>query len=191
MNVTFGEHFFLYISPSGVVVRYLTRRSNSGYDVEAVTSVTTSTTFSTVVYSDDVLTVTVISMVMTVTTVTVDTTITAVTTLQRNCASSGFHLGCFRIVRWGWVSSSLFPIQNQSRPHEINIYLLWEKVAPNAAFHLIFLGLGCPWVGEFVGFILLLTCFPPQHDLVNRKHPLGDGHDGLQRLRRLRVQQGA
>ena len=46
-------------------------------------------------------------------------------------------------------------------------------MAPNATFHLIFLGLGWPWVGEFVGFILVVifTCFPTQHNLVNRKHP--------------------
>ena len=35
----------------------------------------------------------------------------------------------------------------------------------------IFLGLGWPWVGEFVGFIILFICFPTQHNLVNRKHP--------------------
>ena len=33
--------------------------------------------------------------------------------------------------------------------------------------------LGWPWVGEFVGFIIILTCFPTQHNLVYRKHPIG------------------
>ena len=28
---------------------------------------------------------------------------------------------------------------------------------------LIFLGLGWPWVGEFVGFIVMFICFPTQH----------------------------
>ena len=30
-----------------------------------------------------------------------------------------------------------------------------EKSGPNATFNLIFLGLGWPWVGEFVGFIVI------------------------------------
>ena len=34
-------------------------------------------------------------------------------------------------------------------------------------FNLIFLGLGWPWVGEFVGFVIF-TCFPTQQNLVNR-----------------------
>ena len=41
----------------------------------------------------------------------------------------------------------------------------------NATFNLIFLGLGWPWVGKFVGFIIIFTCFPTQENLVNRKHP--------------------
>ena len=41
-------------------------------------------------------------------------------------------------------------------------------MAQNATFNLFFLGLGWPWVGEFVGFILIFTCFPTQHNLVNR-----------------------
>ena len=39
-------------------------------------------------------------------------------------------------------------------------------------FNLIFLGLGWPWVGEFVGFITVFMCFSTQHNLVNRKHPI-------------------
>ena len=31
------------------------------------------------------------------------------------------------------------------------------KTASNATFNLIFLGLGWPWVGEFVGFIIIFT----------------------------------
>ena len=34
-----------------------------------------------------------------------------------------------------------------------------------------FLGWVWPWVGEFVGFIIIFTCIPTQQDLVNRKHP--------------------
>ena len=33
------------------------------------------------------------------------------------------------------------------------------KSGPNATFNLIFLGLGWRWVGEFVGFIIIFTCF--------------------------------
>ena len=41
----------------------------------------------------------------------------------------------------------------------------------NATFKLIFLGLGWPWVGGFVGFTILLICFPTQHNLVHCKPP--------------------
>ena len=34
-----------------------------------------------------------------------------------------------------------------------------------------FFGLGWPWVGEFVGFIILLIGFPTQQSLVNCEHP--------------------
>ena len=44
------------------------------------------------------------------------------------------------------------------------------KSGPNAIFNLIFLGLGWPWVVEFVGFIIIFICFPTQQNLVNRKH---------------------
>ena len=33
--------------------------------------------------------------------------------------------------------------------------------------------MGWPWVGEFVGFIVILVYFPTQHNLVNREHPSG------------------
>ena len=48
-----------------------------------------------------------------------------------------------------------------------------EKSGPNATFNLFFLGSGWPWVGEFVGFILVFICFPTQQNLVNCKHPIG------------------
>ena len=38
----------------------------------------------------------------------------------------------------------------------------------NATCNLIFLGLGRPWVGEFVGFIMIFTCFPTQQSLVSQ-----------------------
>ena len=46
---------------------------------------------------------------------------------------------------------------NQSEPTKK--YLLRDKKWPNATFNLIFLWLGWPWVGEFVGFIIIFACF--------------------------------
>ena len=43
------------------------------------------------------------------------------------------------------------------------------KSGPKATFNLVFLGLGWPWIGEFVGFIII-KCSPTQQKLVNRKH---------------------
>ena len=48
------------------------------------------------------------------------------------------------------------------------MYLLWGKVAQMP----LFLGLGWPWVGELVGFTIMFICFPTQHNVVNRKHPI-------------------
>ena len=45
------------------------------------------------------------------------------------------------------------------------------KSGPNATFNLFCLGLGWPWVGEFVGFIIFFICFPAQQNLISRKHP--------------------
>ena len=39
------------------------------------------------------------------------------------------------------------------------------KSGPIATFNPNFLGLGWPWVGEFVGFMIMFTCFPTQHNL--------------------------
>ena len=36
------------------------------------------------------------------------------------------------------------------------------KSGPNTTFNLIFFGLGWPWVGEFVGSIIIFICFPTQ-----------------------------
>ena len=53
---------------------------------------------------------------------------------------------------------------------------MWgRKSGPNATFNPFFLGLGWPWVREFVGFIIMFTCFPAQQDSVNRKHPITSG----------------
>ena len=57
-------------------------------------------------------------------------------------------------------------------PHE-NVFAV-GKSGPIASFNLIFIRLGWPWVGEFVGFIIMFTCFPTLQNLVLRiylKHP--------------------
>ena len=46
-----------------------------------------------------------------------------------------------------------------------------QKSGPNAIFNLLFLGLGWPWVGEFVGFIIIVVFFPTQQNFVYREHP--------------------
>ena len=52
-------------------------------------------------------------------------------------------------------------------PKPTKNYLLRGRVAqvPLLTFSL---GLGWPWVGEFVGFTTIVKCFPIQHNLVNR-----------------------
>ena len=40
------------------------------------------------------------------------------------------------------------------------------------------MGLGWPSVGEFVGFIIILVCFPAQRSLVYRTHYYVNGGDG-------------
>ena len=45
-------------------------------------------------------------------------------------------------------------------------------LCPNATFNLTCLGLGWPWVGEFVGFVIMFRGFPTQQHLVYRKHPV-------------------
>ena len=63
--------------------------------------------------------------------------------------------------------------------------MLWEKSGPIVNFNLIFLGLGWPWVGEFVGFMINLPgiCFPTQQNLVDRKHPINSILYGMKYLR--------
>ena len=50
----------------------------------------------------------------------------------------------------------------KTNPKPTKKKLRCEKVGQNATFNLIFLGLGWPWAGEFVGFIIIFICFPNQ-----------------------------
>ena len=65
----------------------------------------------------------------------------------------------------------------QPIPTHENIFAV-GKSGPNATFNLIFVGLGWPRVGEFVGFIIIFICFPTQCNSANRKHP-NTKKDGL------------
>ena len=67
-----------------------------------------------------------------------------------------------------WVSCSLFPYTKSIRNHEKLCAV--GKSGPTATCNLFFLGLGWPWVGEFVGFIIISICFLTQQNLVKRKH---------------------
>ena len=44
------------------------------------------------------------------------------------------------------------------------------KSGQNATFRLFFRGLGWPWVGEFVGFMVIFLCFRTKQNFANRKH---------------------
>ena len=79
-------------------------------------------------------------------------------------------IGCWRRMWLGWASCSLFPTLNQSQPTKKRF--LWEKVTQMPLLTYYFLRLGWPWVGEFVGFMIIVTCFPTQQNLVYRKHPI-------------------
>ena len=51
-------------------------------------------------------------------------------------------------------------------PNPRKQYLLLGKSGRSITFNLYFLGLGWPWVGEFVGFIVIFICSPTQQKLV-------------------------
>ena len=55
--------------------------------------------------------------------------------------------------------------------HE-KIFAVGKSGPSNATFNLVSLGLGWPWVGEFVGFIIIFIHFPTQQNSVNRIHSI-------------------
>ena len=63
-------------------------------------------------------------------------------------------------VRFRVVISYIKPI-----PTHEKIFAVGNS-GPHATFNLFFLGLGWPWVGELVGFIIIVTLFPTQQNLV-------------------------
>ena len=74
---------------------------------------------------------------------------------------------------FGWVRFLVVGFLRKTNPNPRKNYLLWEKVAQAPLLNLIFLGLGWPWVGEFVGFMTIFTCFPTYiiWYTKNRNHP--------------------
>ena len=64
----------------------------------------------------------------------------------------------------------IFLYKTNPKPRKI---IAVGKSGANATFNLVFLGLGWPWVGELVGFIVIFYTyvFPTQQNLANHKHP--------------------
>ena len=52
-----------------------------------------------------------------------------------------------------WSVSYVKPIPSHEKIFAVG------KSGSYATFNLVFLGLGWPWVGEFVGFVRIFTCF--------------------------------
>ena len=59
-----------------------------------------------------------------------------------------------------WCVPYIKPILTQEKIFAVG------KSGPKATCNLFFRGLGCPWVGEFDGFIIIFICFPTQQNLV-------------------------
>ena len=79
-------------------------------------------------------------------------------------------------VQFRWVGFRVVCFLYKTDPNPNPKFIAVGKSAPSATFHLIFLGLGWPWVGEFAGSIIIFICFPTQQSLVNRKHALCTYH---------------
>ena len=81
------------------------------------------------------------------------------------------QIGCLRRICWFRfvVLIVRFLYKTNHKPPKI---FAVGKSGRIATFNLFFLGLGWPWVGEFFGFIIIVTgtCFPTQQSLVNHKH---------------------
>ena len=69
------------------------------------------------------------------------------------------------LVGLGLLVVCFLPVY-KTNPNRRKVIYRGKKVTQNATFTLFFLGLGWPWVGEFVGFIIILRCFPTQQNLV-------------------------
>ena len=76
-------------------------------------------------------------------------------------------------AEFGWVRFLAVCFLYQINPNPRKNYLLREKLAHMALSNLIFLGLGWPWVGEFVGFTIIFMFYNrTEIRIINRKHPI-------------------
>ena len=82
----------------------------------------------------------------------------------------------------GWVRILVVCFLYKTNPNPRKIIFAVGKSGPNATFNLIFHGLGWPWVGGFVGFIIIFICLATQHSLVYRKHPITGGHSNQDQI---------
>ena len=57
---------------------------------------------------------------------------------------------------FGWVGFRVACFLYKINPNPRKIFAV-GKSGPNATLKLFFLGLGWPWVGEFVGFVIMFT----------------------------------
>ena len=59
---------------------------------------------------------------------------------------------------FGWVGFLVVCFPYETNLNIRKIIYSGKKVAQNATFNLIFLGFGWPWVGEFIGFMVISIC---------------------------------
>ena len=76
-------------------------------------------------------------------------------------------LGCLRRMNFGLVR--FLEVCFLYKPR--GIFCCWKKVSQMPLFNLVFLGLGWPSVGEFVGFLIIVRCFLTQKNLVKSQTP--------------------
>ena len=72
----------------------------------------------------------------------------------------------------GWVRLLAVCFLYKTNPNPQKISYCGKNVAQMPLLNLIFLGLGWPWVGEFVGFIKYLHAFQPNIIWYIAKHPI-------------------
>ena len=73
---------------------------------------------------------------------------------------------------FGWVRFLVVYFLYKTNPNPPKIICCRKKWPKRHFLTNFFLGLGWPWVGEFVGFTMIrFRYFPTQHNLVYRKSP--------------------
>ena len=78
------------------------------------------------------------------------------TSTHANHFTCALLVGCSR-RHFGWVNGFLYSVSYiKPFPTHEKLFAV-GKSGPNPTFNLFFLGLGWPWVGEFVGFIVIFN----------------------------------